>query len=115
RSPAPGSSTSRGTAEFRGRAGPVPHLVSQCGAYAGDARNARAPRPDRTLYLSVVSLRSFRHLLIPLCALMATACSSRQLARTMGEGNGEARVSVGGPFFSNIGSTIPIPNVAVGG
>ena len=33
----------------------------------------------------------------------------------MGEGNGEVRVSAGGPFFSNIGSTIPIPNVAVGG
>lgn len=50
-----------------------------------------------------------------LASVVSTGCASRHLARTVGAGNGEARVSVGGPLFSNLGTPIPMPNVALGG
>ena len=57
-----------------------------------------------------------RILLLAALTLAATSgCASRHLARTVGAGNGEARVSVGGPLFDNLGAPIPMPNVALGG
>ena len=46
---------------------------------------------------------------------LAPGCMSHHLARTVGERNGELRASFGGPFFSNLGAPIPLPNLAVGG
>ena len=55
-------------------------------------------------------------LLIPVLLLsLGAGCASRQLARTVGAGRGEARVSLGGPFLTNLGPAIPLPNIAVGG
>jgi hypothetical protein len=48
-------------------------------------------------------------------SLLAAGCSMHRLARTVGQGNGEVRASVGGPFFSNLGAAIPLPNLVVGG
>ncbi|HLT29535.1 MAG TPA: hypothetical protein VK013_05805 [Myxococcaceae bacterium] len=60
--------------------------------------------------------RARRVLLLAALALTATTgCASRHLARTVGAGNSEARVSIGGPLFSNLGAPIPLPNVALGG
>lgn len=47
---------------------------------------------------------------------IAPGCAMHHLARTVGEGNGEIRASVGGPFFSNLGGVaIPLPNLVAGG
>lgn len=47
--------------------------------------------------------------------LGATACAAPNLSRTVGQGNGELHVAAGGPFFSRLGPTVPMPNVNVGG
>lgn len=49
-----------------------------------------------------------------LSLVLGSGCAFRHLARTVGEGNGEVRASVGGPFFSNV-APIPLPNLQVGG
>lgn len=48
-------------------------------------------------------------------ASLVPGCAMHHLARTVGEGNGEVRASAGGPFFSNLGAPIPLPNVVVSG
>jgi hypothetical protein len=45
----------------------------------------------------------------------APGCAMHHLARTVGEGNGELRASAGGPFFSNLGAPVPLPNLVVAG
>ena len=60
-------------------------------------------------------LRVFRRLLFTALALVALGCAPQNLSRTVGRGNGELWVGVGGPFFKNLGPTVPIPNANVGG
>jgi hypothetical protein len=53
---------------------------------------------------------------IAAAALLALpGCMMHHLARTVGAGNGELSASVGGPMMSNLGFTIPIPNLVVNG
>lgn len=56
-----------------------------------------------------------RALLFISLALFSQACATRNLARTIGEGEGELRASVGGPLVSNLGAPLPLPNLSVGG
>src|SRR5262245_49257399 len=47
--------------------------------------------------------------------LAATACAPRAPARTLGVGHAEVATSFVGPLFANLGPTIPLPMLAVGG
>ena len=47
--------------------------------------------------------------------LAAAACAPRAPARTLGVAHAEAATSFGGPLFANLGPTIPLPMLAVGG
>ncbi len=40
---------------------------------------------------------------------------AQNLSRTVGRGNSELHVSVGGPFFARLGPAIPVPHTHVGG
>ena len=62
-----------------------------------------------------VSRRVLTLLLLLLLGLTCVGCGMRNLARTIGEGNGELRASVGGPIFSNLGVPMPLPNLQIGG
>ncbi len=48
-------------------------------------------------------------------ASMLSGCAAPNLSRTVGRGNGELRVSAGGPFISVLGPSIPVPHTKVGG
>lgn len=48
-------------------------------------------------------------------ALLGSGCAAQNLSRTVGKGNGEFHSSVGGPFFSILGPTVPVPHANVGG
>lgn len=48
-------------------------------------------------------------------ATLGTGCAAPNLSRTVGKGNGELHVAAGGPFFSNLGPTIPLPHTYIGG
>lgn len=50
-----------------------------------------------------------------LAALAGLACAPQNLSRTVGQGNGELQVSVGGPLINDLGPTLPAPHVNVGG
>lgn len=50
-----------------------------------------------------------------LACLAAAACAPRAPARTLGPGHAEVATSFGGPLFANLGPTIPLPMLAVGG
>lgn len=65
--------------------------------------------------ISTSATRLALALLLLASASLAPGCAMHHLARTVGEGNGEVRASVGGPFFSNLGAPIPIPNLVVSG
>ncbi|MEM9463428.1 MAG: hypothetical protein AAGF11_55320 [Myxococcota bacterium] len=49
------------------------------------------------------------------CALLIAACAAPNLSRTVGQGNGEVRATLGGPLIGALGPTIPFPHVQVGG
>ncbi|MCA9688163.1 MAG: hypothetical protein KC636_01045 [Myxococcales bacterium] len=51
----------------------------------------------------------------PLLALTLAACVPQNLSRTVGRGNGELQVSVGGPFIDDLGVPAPVPHFNVGG
>lgn len=48
------------------------------------------------------------------CALLA-GCGFRHYARTLGEGRGELRASLGGPFLGALGGPVMIPSARFGG
>ncbi len=48
-------------------------------------------------------------------ALLLGGCMTRHVARTLGEGRGELRASLGGPFLGRTGTPLLIPSIRVGG
>jgi hypothetical protein len=50
-----------------------------------------------------------------LAVAVASGCGLRHLARTVGEGRGELRASLGGPILGAAGVPFPVPSVRVGG
>ena len=46
---------------------------------------------------------------------LCLACAPQNLSRTVGRGNGELSVGVGGPLLDDLGPTVPVPHLDVGG
>lgn len=53
-------------------------------------------------------------LAVALGATLLTGCMSRHFARTLGEGRGEIRATMGGPFLGTVGVPLMIPSLRVG-
>ena len=43
------------------------------------------------------------------------SCTATRQVRTIGKGNKGIEVTLGGPFFTNLGSPLPMPNLFIGG
>ena len=48
-------------------------------------------------------------------AAFIASCTATHSVRTVGKGNSAVEMSLGGPFFTNLGGAIPAPNLFIGG
>lgn len=91
-------------------AGPTAPAMRQANARSrGSAVASRSPSPSRRWLGRLGSAAT----LAVVASVALSGCSATRGVRPVGKGNTAVGLSLGGPFFSNLGPAIPIPLVSV--